>query len=589
VFEGFTVTVSVVDVVTDFLVLIEMHDREYWGCFVTSLIIFLLAHVSYAMMFVCMYANKKDLLCQVAVFVAVLPLAQVVPLFTWLEAFKCRPVNRLLDLLGLEARKPLELETDQLLTTKGLLEEQLYSHIGFIIEAFVEAIPQAILTTVFIVISSDHSTVAIISVATSIITIASKTYMLGFALDGLTVLASTFLMVSDCFGLFATVTLLAVHLNDSHDPLPRMLITLGASAFVSCFAFVMSCCLREQVHTSLVAVTVATPTCCWPGREGLKTCADACLWLFVLLPVPVAAALASVRMSLVSIFMQGSFMAVYCTSLDSLWFFSELVRFVRGSGHASSLDWSTRLHVVNSFLQSNSQASASRDLSQRGADQFPVRFDFSPTCLRDAPPPPSCARLIRNALVKSIRTLWKEFRELYVESILRKDWDSITPELRGSRPFTYFLFCLTWAASVACSVWAIVSVVALILLASVFPAVLSVPSCMDASAGHADAKLPCVLTASYVFSSGIACVLLLMNARRWSILMAFHTPDDTEEPGIPSRLMNKKVLDGIQRHYWQERGHERRRSMLALALKHRLGRNVANCVLAFTFPTFETE
>lgn len=208
--DAFTIGVSIADIATDVVVLVQFQQMGYQACFIASMAIFAIAQVSYAFLFAASFASHRSPMARVAVFLAVLPLAQLVPVFTWLEAMRVPRIDRLLRRLGLEpssSQKPGKSEGDSLW---GFLQTKYQSHAGFLVEAFVEAVPQAVLQTVFAVATGQGTALNAASVGISIFTIASKGYLVSYALDNVTFLFNFLCIVADCFGLFAAATILAL-------------------------------------------------------------------------------------------------------------------------------------------------------------------------------------------------------------------------------------------------------------------------------------------------------------------------------------------------------------------------------------------
>jgi len=86
------------------------------------------------------------------------------------------------------------------------LEAKYKSHAGFLVEAFVEAVPQAVLQVVFTVSKGEATGLNGASLFTSIFTIVSKGYLVSYALDYLTFFFNFGCVAADCIGLFAVAT-----------------------------------------------------------------------------------------------------------------------------------------------------------------------------------------------------------------------------------------------------------------------------------------------------------------------------------------------------------------------------------------------
>merc|ERR1712228_347406 len=142
-------------------------------------------------------------------------------------------------------------------------------------------------------------------------------------------------------------------------------------------------------------------------------------------------------------------------------------------------------------------------------------------------PRESRGNLFRNAAAKSLQTLWKHTGDSItfgeVARAGRNKMSLLRVEFKA-RPSSVVLWATSWLfLAMGCTsfVWMIVSIILLLPVAILFPAVESIPSCTAAILGDTDESLTCVLTASYVFSSVSTCILLLPVWERCSVLIAF--------------------------------------------------------------------
>lgn len=106
IWEAIVVVLSVVDIVTDVLVTIQFYQDDRLEYFYISLAIFILAQCSYALLFAVSFVDSDDkdwrLSHSVVCFFAVFPIAQLVPFFTWLEAFHFYQLDMILRSCGLK-------------------------------------------------------------------------------------------------------------------------------------------------------------------------------------------------------------------------------------------------------------------------------------------------------------------------------------------------------------------------------------------------------------------------------------------------------------------------------------------------------
>lgn len=238
VLDVVTVTMSVVDVGTDVLV-----AREYYmmgtklgrRLFVASTAIFVMAQATYSLLFTSTYAKAKcGTLRRVVIFACVFPVAQLVPLFTWLESFHFSRVTSFVEWCGLEATTKEEESGDELWS---FIRAKYASHSGFLAEAVVEALPQAILQTFAFAVLGSASPVMLASVLMSVTVLASKAYVVSYSVDRRVCCFNALCFVADLLVFFATAAWLATQ----DDTVTTWLIWsfLWASATLAVGAFMV--------------------------------------------------------------------------------------------------------------------------------------------------------------------------------------------------------------------------------------------------------------------------------------------------------------------------------------------------------------
>lgn len=206
--DALTVTASVVDVVWDILVTIEFYRAGHQFFFRCSILIFLTAQFCYAFLFTYTHAQHKPILIRVAVFLAILPFAQLVPTFTWLESFDIPVINNSIQSLGLKSAHSTGSTDSHSLW--GYMERKYRSHAGFLVEAVAEALPQAMLQICFICgVTQTPSMLSLVSVGLSVLVLSSKGILISYALHRPTMRFNFLCCLADVLCIFATTAWLA--------------------------------------------------------------------------------------------------------------------------------------------------------------------------------------------------------------------------------------------------------------------------------------------------------------------------------------------------------------------------------------------
>ncbi len=245
-FDSLTILISFADVVTDVFVLYEWYINGHYGYFYTSLSILILANISYFIMFwIKMFkycggdypcdkfnvAGNIFVILFSTIFSFLLP--YIIYFYESPHFFKdtSEYLQEYLDLTAsvnvlpqqlLDAIKSMDENFDDL-KVKAILNKKLNSHIGFLLETFVESFPQSIIQMIAILqfSASETNPIANIIIVTSIFlsltSIAFKSIMLLAVPDVMTSIFNWTAAVIDFFAVFVIVSWLFLELEDNEN------------------------------------------------------------------------------------------------------------------------------------------------------------------------------------------------------------------------------------------------------------------------------------------------------------------------------------------------------------------------------------
>mmetsp|Transcript_12915 Transcript_12915/g.29465 ORF Transcript_12915/g.29465 Transcript_12915/m.29465 type:complete len:814 (-) Transcript_12915:176-2617(-) len=228
-FDLLTAAVSLADVAADVAVCLDFWSSGRLGFFAVSMAIFGLAQASYAFLFVVAFGSHLSNCRKLVTLFIALPFSQLVPVFTMLESLHLDRVSSGLTRLGL--RPTRELSTT--VTPSGvdsvwtLVHRKFHAHMGFLVEAIVEAIPQCALQVSAVVLSGEASALALLSILLSLTVIASKGWIAAYSLHRPTFVFNSFAIAADVACLFATSAWAAQRLMHPEDDAPQLANTLG--------------------------------------------------------------------------------------------------------------------------------------------------------------------------------------------------------------------------------------------------------------------------------------------------------------------------------------------------------------------------
>lgn len=209
-FDVFSTSLSFVDLISDVFVSVQFYQEGEYVCFWVSMCIFFMAQCAYVAQFEIQFGRSSDRDCKRALrCLLVFPVAQFVPLLVWLATAEKKWVLRLLISFNLNAHQssPPVATADPL---QQYLSKKWREHIGFIIEAVVEAVPQSLLQMAYIVARGKATPLNVFSIASSLLTVCSKGFLFTYSIYPLMVIFGACCFCADVTGVFATVSFLTM-------------------------------------------------------------------------------------------------------------------------------------------------------------------------------------------------------------------------------------------------------------------------------------------------------------------------------------------------------------------------------------------
>merc|ERR1719295_1794171 len=200
--------INILDVVTDLIVCIEFYHKDRMVFFGISVSILSLAHIAYVMAFMIKYSREEY--CGILVlFLALLPISPFIPFIMFFADHKNSCLAPFLEsCCCFNISLNSEYIPDDASKLRKFMEEKIEAHAGFIIEALVEAFPQAILQMIAIVTYNEANYISIASILLSMLSMASKSFIfsIAFATNMKQLFFNWLCAVTDFFGIFVMVS-----------------------------------------------------------------------------------------------------------------------------------------------------------------------------------------------------------------------------------------------------------------------------------------------------------------------------------------------------------------------------------------------
>jgi len=252
------------------------------------------AQIFYLMFFYGIYIDDSEKLkgkhCkQTIIILTILPFGQLVPLFMWIEAHRFGWLLKVMEHIGLMVRNQPEAygEGDDLLVW---IENTFRKHGGFVIEAFLEALPQSILQMVAILYYQEATTLSICSIILSMTSVASKGIIMSYSMNWHSFVFNSVCFAADIFGIFASLSWV-FYKNNQYDGSTSLVnedvfaqiwfyqlvllfgalfIVAGLIIFTKGMQLLLTCCLARDANNQRYCSLVNCWRCLTRSRNCLR-------------------------------------------------------------------------------------------------------------------------------------------------------------------------------------------------------------------------------------------------------------------------------------------------------------------------------
>eukprot|EP01084_Bolivina_argentea_P128008 226341_1 len=183
-YDILAVVISILDVSTDIIVCIEFYQKDRMIFFGISIAILMLALLAYDLAFVFRFSREYYPAPQICLMICLLPFSPCLPFVFYFTDSRDRHLSIFIEnncCFDIEMEDPLI--PDDASKLRRFMEAKIAKHLGFILEALVEAFPQAILQMTAVVLYNEAAYIPIISILISLLSVASKSFVFSIAIS----------------------------------------------------------------------------------------------------------------------------------------------------------------------------------------------------------------------------------------------------------------------------------------------------------------------------------------------------------------------------------------------------------------------
>ncbi|ETO10019.1 hypothetical protein RFI_27358 [Reticulomyxa filosa] len=218
-YDGYTIAVSVADVITDVMVMVEYYRSGETVFFWVGMANLIIAQLCYCFAFVLRYGDNRGCLRRLLIFTCVLPLAPLLSFAFYWASLPNNRLSKLFEKFGLSTREytPYTNKKKKKTTTsnqeeeeeeadlKEWVRERIHKNMGFLLEATVEAFPQCLIQMSAIVYTSRVNWVTLLSIFLSLISFATKSVVFSQSVTVSIFIFNWLSMICDFLGIFVVV------------------------------------------------------------------------------------------------------------------------------------------------------------------------------------------------------------------------------------------------------------------------------------------------------------------------------------------------------------------------------------------------
>ena len=206
-YDILTILISIADVTTDIIVLLDFYEKDRMVFFGISLGILILAQCSYSFAFTTRFEtfDSWPVIIACICFCCILPFGTFVAFCIYFAGQDGCFSDFLHNSLGLDTSS-LYFDNPKDSEFAKWIKQKLDKHLGFILEAAIEAFPQSLLQIIAIVYFQEANYISIISILLSMFSVMTKSLILSQGLEKFTFIWTWLCVVTDFFGIFFTLT-----------------------------------------------------------------------------------------------------------------------------------------------------------------------------------------------------------------------------------------------------------------------------------------------------------------------------------------------------------------------------------------------
>ena len=209
-YDVIAIFISIADVTTDVIVIYDFKVANRMAFFAIALTIMLVAQLAYAIVFVSRFTSEEGIEKHgrkryIILLIIVLPLSPFLSFFFYWLSIPDNSLIKLLNHYEFEDEWIDNISTDNGSFIIDWIAKKFLKHLGFIMEAFLEALPQSIIQLMAIVLYQETSVVSILSICISIVSVSTNSMVLSVASDTKLFLFHWVSLVTDFLWIFVCV------------------------------------------------------------------------------------------------------------------------------------------------------------------------------------------------------------------------------------------------------------------------------------------------------------------------------------------------------------------------------------------------
>ena len=218
-YDVINIIITVLDLITDILVMIEFYNAGRMAFFILALIFVLVANICYTMAFIIKFADSSRAPNPCVLFCCLLPISPFMPYILYCASLPDNFCSKeIFPQFGFTKDEAGDKCWDNEISYQEWAEAKFKTNMGFIIEGLIQSFPEAMIQVIAIVYYKEYNNyISLLSILLSLLSVCIKSLILSEGMNRVLRLFKWLCAVTDFFAIFVMISWAFYNYNDNID------------------------------------------------------------------------------------------------------------------------------------------------------------------------------------------------------------------------------------------------------------------------------------------------------------------------------------------------------------------------------------